>query len=370
MGGDERHDNGSATTGKSIMPDLNDITAYDYHLPPACIAQAPAEPRDSARLLVLDRHTGAITHSTFREIGTFLQPGDLLVANESRVLPARLHGHKADTGAAVEILLLAMRPEYGPTVWETLVKPGRRVKPGHQVTFAQQLSADILEATPAGGRLVRFLVANQADPGAVETVFRQIGEMPLPPYIHTKLDDPERYQTVYSRTEGSAAAPTAGLHFTAALIAQLRAQGIPMAYVTLHVGLDTFRPVEVADLRQHHMHSETIALPAATAEAINATHAVGGRVVAVGTTTVRTLESVAAQGMPLHPYTGSTALFITPGFTFCATDAIITNFHLPRSTLLAMISAFADRERILTAYQTAIDTGYRFYSFGDAMLIR
>ena len=369
MGGDDQLHDRPIASDKPDMPDLNDITAYDYDLPPGCIAQTPADPRDSSRLLVLDRQTGAITHSTFRELGTFLHAGDLLVANESRVLPARLHGHKADTGAAVEILLLAIRPEYGPTVWETLVKPGRRVKPGHQVTFPQKLTADILETTSAGGRLVRFLVAGQADPRAVETAFRQIGEMPLPPYIRAKLDDPERYQTVYSRTEGSAAAPTAGLHFTPSLIAQLQLQGIPMAHVTLHVGLDTFRPVEVADLRQHHMHSETIDLSATTAEAINATHAAGGRVVAVGTTTVRTLESVATQGMPLHAYTGNTALFITPGFPFRATDAIITNFHLPRSTLLAMISAFADRERILAAYQVAIDAGYRFYSFGDAMLI-
>jgi S-adenosylmethionine:tRNA ribosyltransferase-isomerase len=350
-------------------PDLNAVAAYDYHLPPELIAQTPAEPRDSSRLLVLDRATGALTHSVFREIGAFLRPGDLLVANESRVLPARLHGRKAETGAAVEILLLALRPEIGPTVWETLVKPGKRVRPGHRIDFPAGLSAEILESTAAGGRLARFLADARPDPGAVEACFRQIGEMPLPPYIHTKLRDPERYQTVYSHTEGSAAAPTAGLHFTPDLIARLAAQGIPLVYVTLHVGLDTFRPVEVADLRQHHMHSEDITLGQATADAINATRMAGGRVVAVGTTTVRTLEAVAARWLPLQPFAGRTDIFITPGFQFRVTDALITNFHLPKSTLLAMISAFAGRERVLAAYQEAIAQGYRFYSFGDAMLI-
>jgi S-adenosylmethionine:tRNA ribosyltransferase-isomerase len=354
--------------GADGVVDLNDIAAYDYDLPPERIAQTPVEPRDSSRLLVLDHQTGSITHSVFRDIGAFLRPGDLLVANESRVLPARLHGRKA-TGAAVEILLLAIRPEFGPTVWETLVKPGRRVRPGDQIQLSHGLVADILEPTLAGGRLVRFLADEQPDPGAVETRLHQIGKMPLPPYIRTRLEDPERYQTVYSHTEGSAAAPTAGLHFTPELIARLAAQGIPMVHVTLHVGLDTFRPVEVDDLRQHHMHSEAIALSAATADAINATRAAGGRIVAVGTTTVRTLEAVAAHGMPLHPFAGRTEIFITPGFTFRVTDAIITNFHLPRSTLLAMISAFAGRERVLAAYDEAITQGYRFYSFGDAMLI-
>lgn len=256
--------------------DLNSVAAYDYPLPPEQIAQTPAEPRDSSRLLVLDRATGAITHSHFRDIGQFLHPGDLLVANESRVIPARLHGTKAETGARVEILLLALRPEHGPTTWEALVKPGKRVRPGHRVDFPQGLAAEIGDITPAEGRLVRFTVDGQPDPALVEARLRLIGEMPLPPYIRTKLDDPERYQTVYSHTEGSAAAPTAGLHFTPALIARLADGGIPMAHVTLHVGLDTFRPVEVADLRQHHLHSETIVLGEAAAGAINATHAAGG----------------------------------------------------------------------------------------------
>ncbi len=346
-----------------------DLAAYDYALPPDRIAQTPITPRDASRLMVLDRRTGDITHAHFRDLGHFLHAGDLLVANESRVLPARLHGRKAETGGAVEILLLALHPERGPTTWETLVKPGRRVRAGHIITFSPDFTAEILESTPPGGRLVRFLARGQADPALVQDALHRAGEMPLPPYIHAMLEDPERYQTVYSRTEGSAAAPTAGLHFTPALIAALAADGIPMAHVMLHVGLDTFRPVEEADLRQHHMHSETIELGAATAAAITATRAAGGRVVAVGTTTVRTLESVAARGVPLQPYTGPTALFILPGFVFQVTDAIITNFHLPRSTLLAMISAFAGRELVLRAYQVAIETGYRFYSFGDAMLI-
>ncbi|MBA3826253.1 MAG: tRNA preQ1(34) S-adenosylmethionine ribosyltransferase-isomerase QueA [Ktedonobacterales bacterium] len=351
------------------ITDLNSVAAYDYHLPPDQIAQTPAEPRDSSRLLVLNRATGSLTHSHFRDIGQFLHAGDLLVANESRVLPARLHGTKAATGARVEILLLALRPERGPTTWEALVKPGKRVRPGHRVSFPQGLVAEITDTTPTEGRIVRFTVDGQPDPALVEARLRAIGEMPLPPYIRTKLDDPERYQTVYSHTEGSAAAPTAGLHFTPELIAQLDGEGIAMAKVTLHVGLDTFRPVEVADLRQHHLHSEAIALDRVAADAINATHARGGRVIAVGTTTVRTLESVAQRGVPLQPYTGPTEIFITPGFAFRATDALITNFHLPRSTLLAMISAFAGRDLVMQAYAVAIAAGYRFYSFGDAMLI-
>ncbi len=352
-----------------------DISAYDYELPPERIAQTPAQPRDSSRLMVLDRRTGNITHTRFNAIGDFLRAGDLLVVNESRVLPARLHGRKngtgrsGATGAECEILLLAARPEIGPTAWETLVKPARRLQSGHVVTLPLGLTAEILEPTQAGGRIVRFLADGQVDPALVGKRLHQIGEMPLPPYIHTPLADPERYQTVYGRAEGSAAAPTAGLHFTPELLDRLQEQGVGLARLTLHVGLDTFRPVEVADLREHHMHSEAIALDQAAADAINATCAAGGRVIAVGTTTVRTLESVAAQGLPLQPYAGRTALFIMPGFTFHSTDAIITNFHLPRSTLLAMISAFAGRERVLAAYHLAIQEHYRFYSFGDAMLI-
>ncbi len=345
------------------------VAAYAYELPPELIAQTPVEPRDSSRLLVLDRATGALTHTRFSAIGQFLRAGDLLVANESRVIPARLRGVKAETGAAVELLLLAAHPALGPTMWEALVKPGRRVRAGHTILLPHGLTALIGERTPAGGRLLTLLADGEADARRVGERIEQAGEMPLPPYIKAHLEDPERYQTVYARTQGSAAAPTAGLHFTPELLASLQTRGVRLAYVTLHVGLDTFRPVEVADLRQHHIHSEAIALDAVTAEAINATRATGGRVVAIGTTTTRTIESVAARGVPLEPFAGHTSLFIVPGFTFRVTDALITNFHLPRSTLLAMISAFAGRERVLAAYQAAIAEKYRFFSFGDAMLI-
>lgn len=355
---------------RMTTPEPTDSAAFAYDLPPERIAQTPAEPRDSSRLLVLDRATGGLTHRIFRDLPAELRPGDLLVANESRVLPARLRGRKAGGGAAVEVLLLALRPERGPTTWEALVRPGRRLRAGHVVALGADLTAEIGPATPAGGRFVRLLAAGRDDPALVGARLHALGEMPLPPYIHAALADRERYQTVYARDEGSAAAPTAGLHFTPELIARLAAQGIPLVTVSLHVGLDTFRPVEEADLRDHHIHGETIALNAATAAAINATRARGGRIVAVGTTTVRTLESVAARGLPLQPFAGRTELYILPGFPFQVTDAVITNFHLPRSTLLAMISAFAGRERVLAAYQAAMDAGYRFYSFGDAMLIR
>jgi S-adenosylmethionine:tRNA ribosyltransferase-isomerase len=350
--------------------DFNDINTFDYVLPPERIAQSPVEPRDSSRLMVLDRSKRSITHTRFDQIGNFLIPGDLLVANESRVIPARLHGHKAKTGASVEILLLANRPEYGPTAWETLVRPGRRLRPGHFVELPNGVSAEILDTLDTGGRIVRFTLEGENDPALVLARLQQIGEMPLPPYIHEPLADPERYQTVYARTQGSAAAPTAGLHFTPNLIERLQSQGISFAHVTLHVGLDTFRPVEVADLRHHHMHSEAIAIDAATVEQINATRAAKGRIICVGTTTVRTLEGVAAQiGPSLQPFAGHTNIFITPGFQFNVTDAMITNFHLPKSTLLAMVSAFAGYDLVMQAYQIAIDDGYRFFSFGDAMLI-
>lgn len=351
--------------------DRFDLAAYAYDLPPERIAQAPIEPRDRSRLLVLNRQTGAITHSNFREIGTFLRAGDLLVANESRVLPARLLGHKEATGAHIEILLLARRPDRGPTTWEALVKPGRRLRSGHTVRFAEGITAEALEATSTGGRLVRLLVDGQPDPLALGQRLAQVGEMPLPPYIHQRLADRERYQTVYARTEGSAAAPTAGLHFTPELIAALAAQGIAMTHVTLHVGIDTFRPVEETDLRQHHIHGEAIDLGPGAAEAINRTRSSGGRIVAVGTTSVRTLESVAAMesGREIHPYAGRTELYILPGFQFQVVDALITNFHLPRSTLLALVCAFAGYDHAMAAYHAAIAAGYRFYSFGDAMLI-
>jgi S-adenosylmethionine:tRNA ribosyltransferase-isomerase len=354
------------------------ISDFDYTLPPERIAQSPIEPRDSSRLLVVRRDTGAFEHRIFREITDYLRPGDLLVANQSRVLPARLIGVKAATGGQVEVLLLSARGDVGPNCWEALVKPGRRVHPGQRLSFGDgALLADVLEATPSGGRVIRLT----AREGTVADAVERIGVTPLPPYIHEPLADAERYQTVYAREPGSAAAPTAGLHFTTELLAQVEALGVGIAYVTLHIGLDTFRPVEKDDLSEHIMHSEEIEMTAATAQRINATRAAGGRIIAVGTTSVRTLEAVAqlaaeaaaeqgadAAGVVM-PYFGRTRLFITPGYQFRAVDAMITNFHLPRSTLLALVSAFAGRELIARAYQEAIAQGYRFYSFGDAMLL-
>jgi len=367
------------------------ISDFDYSLPHELIAQTPIEPRDASRLLVLNRGNGTIEHRHFRDIGAYLRPGDLLIANQSRVLPARLLGHRAETGGAVEVLLLAERPDLGPDYWETLVRPGRRLREGSHITFGdedgtkQTLQAEILQRTEAGGRLVRFSAVdarNAESPGAEQghdksrphvsarELIERLGRMPLPPYIHEALTDPERYQTVYARIMGSAAAPTAGLHFTPRLLEQLRQQGVRIGFVTLHVGLDTFRPIESEDIREHKMHSEEIDLDAPTAELINETRRAGGRVVAVGTTAVRVLESVAGfhEGR-IEPYHGATRLFITPGYRFQAVDAMITNFHLPRSTLLLLVSAFASKALIEKAYQEAIRERYRFYSFGDAMLI-
>jgi S-adenosylmethionine:tRNA ribosyltransferase-isomerase len=351
------------------------ISDFDYDLPPALIAQTPLEPRDSSRLLVLQRASGALEHQRFRNIGDFLQPGDLLIANQSRVIPARLTGKRVETGGSVEVLLLAERSDLGNDSWETLVRPGRRLHEGNHLKFRHEalpdlaLNAEIRERTEAGGRVVRFYVAT---PGShtVRQLIEQLGRMPLPPYIHETLTDPERYQTVYARISGSAAAPTAGLHFTSALLAQLRQQGIRIGFVTLHVGLDTFRPVECEDVSEHKMHSEEIELDAPTAELINATRKAGGRIVAVGTTSVRVLESVASfYDGRIAAYQGPTRLFITPGYRFQVVDAMITNFHLPRSTLLLLVSAFAGKALIEKAYQEAIREQYRFFSFGDAMLI-
>jgi S-adenosylmethionine:tRNA ribosyltransferase-isomerase len=346
---------------------------YDYHLPTELIAQTPVEPRDSSRLLVLRRDTGALEHRVFRDIGDYLRPGDLLVANQSRVLPARLRGVKAETGGQVELLLLAVRGDLGPDTWEALVRPGRRVREGQRLLFGGGLlAAEVLARTEAGGRIVRLL----AREGGVAAAIAAIGTVPLPPYIRAPLADAERYQTVYAREPGSAAAPTAGLHFTPELLAALEARGIGVVYVTLHIGLDTFRPIEEADLTEHKIHSEEIELDAATAARINATRAAGGRIVAVGTTSVRVLESVAALAAeaaagddPVVPYRGRTSLFIRPGHQFRAVDVMLTNFHLPRSTLIVLVSVFAGRELILRAYEEAVAQRYRFYSFGDAMLI-
>ncbi len=355
------------------------ISDFDYHLPQELIAQTPIEPRDSSRLLVVERATSSFAHRRFHEIGAYLRPGDLLIANQSRVIPARLLGKRAETGGTVEILLLAERPDLGADTWETLVRPGRRLREGSRVLFASAnnpatLQAEILQRTETGGRIVHFTVLPTQDGASAQisprALIEQLGRMPLPPYIHETLSDPERYQTVYSRITGSAAAPTAGLHFTPELLERLRQQGVKVGFVTLHVGLDTFRPVEVEDFREHKMHSEEIDLDEPTAELIQQTRREGGRVVAVGTTAVRVLESVASfhKGQAL-PYHGSTRLFITPGYRFQLVDAMITNFHLPRSTLLLLVSAFASKPLMEQAYQEAIRERYRFFSFGDAMLI-
>ena len=361
------------------------ISDFDYNLPPDLIAQTPIEPRDASRLLVVHRETQVIEHRHFYDIGAYLRPGDLLIANQSRVIPARLLGKRAETSGAVEVLLLAERSDRGHDYWETLVRPGRRLREGARIEFgdegkAPKLLAEVLERTDAGGRIVHFSIPEDektgediTDPYAVLTVRQridEIGRMPLPPYIHERLADPERYQTVYARIQGSAAAPTAGLHFTPALLDQLRMQGVRVGFVTLHVGLDTFRPVESERVSEHKMHSEEIELDAPTAELINATREAGGRVVAVGTTSVRVLESVASMHAGrIIPYKGHTRLFITPGYQYQVVDALITNFHLPRSTLLLLVSAFMGKELMETVYQEAIRERYRFFSFGDAMLL-
>lgn len=337
---------------------------FDYHLPPELIAQTPVEPRDASRLLVLDRASGTLEHAVFRDLTNYLRPGDLLVANESRVLPARLFGRKP-TGGNVEILLLRRRDE---RTWEALVR-GKGVREGMQLSFGppeRPLICRVVATLPHGGRLLEW-----DEP--VEARLAELGVMPLPPYIHSALQDQERYQTIYSHTPGSAAAPTAGLHFTSELVARLRSQGVEWATVTLHVGLDTFRPVEVDDVTRHQMHSEYFELEASTADAINRAKAEGRRVIAVGTTTVRVLETAGRRaeerGGMLEPFAGDTDIFIYPPYRFRVVDGLITNFHLPRSTLLMLVSALAGREHIREAYETAIREGYRFFSFGDAMLI-
>jgi S-adenosylmethionine:tRNA ribosyltransferase-isomerase len=339
---------------------------FDYDLPTSLIAQSPAEPRDSCRLLVLDRASGSVGHRTFREIGEYLQRGDLLVVNETRVLPARLHGVKEDTGAAVEVLLLRER---GADTWECLVKPGRKLRPGARIAFgggqATGLVADVLEES--GARLIQFSVPA---PDRFTDVLHRLGEMPLPPYITKPLQDPELYQTVFGTDERSAAAPTAGLHFTTDLLDALVKSGVHLARVELDVGLDTFRPVTEDDPAMHHIHTEHYRVPQWTVDAVRECKDRGGKVVAIGTTSVRALESAfdEEQGR-LVAKEGPTSLFILPGYRFKVVDAMVTNFHVPRSTLMMMVSAFATREMIMAAYEEAIGERYRFLSFGDAMLI-
>lgn len=333
---------------------------FDYHLPEDRIAQTPVEPRHDSRLLVLDRQKDNLEHISFWNISQYLRPGDLLVINQTRVIPARVFARK-DTGGRIELLLL--RREDALT-WEALVG-GKGLRPGRAVLVEGGPRAEIAADLGGSRRRIRF-----DEP--VEPYLPRVGQMPLPPYIHERLENPERYQTVYARQPGSAAAPTAGLHFTEELMDRLRGLGVSFANVTLHVGLDTFAPVHEEDPREHQIHTEWCELPPETAEQINTARRAGGRIIAVGTTSVRTLESAArgaVEGQVVAPFSGPTDLFILPGFTFRAVDAMITNFHLPRSTLLMLVSAFAGRERILSAYRTAVEQGYRFYSFGDAMLI-
>jgi S-adenosylmethionine:tRNA ribosyltransferase-isomerase len=333
---------------------------FNYHLPPECIAQTPIEPRDHSRLMILRRDQDVIDNAAFKDVGSYLKAGDLLVVNQTRVIPARLFARKV-TGGKVELLLLKRNE---PDVWEALVG-GKGVKPGVKVTVEDGPETEILEDLGASRRLIKFL-------SPIEKLLPNVGEMPLPPYIHTPLANPDRYQTVYSKESGSAAAPTAGLHFTPRLMSELEKAGIQIAKVTLHVGLDTFMPVSEDNPLEHVIHSEWCEVTADTAELINRTKEKGGRVIAVGTTSVRTLESASAgSSIPnrVSAISGPTQLFILPGFEFKVVDAMITNFHLPQSSLIMLVSAFAGREKVLKAYNTAIERGYRFYSFGDAMLI-
>lgn len=335
---------------------------FDYDLPQSLIAQRPIEPRDASRLLVLDRRDGSIQHRAFRDLPHFLEPGDLLIVNDSRVLPARLFGVKEGTGGSVELLLLERK---SLDTWEVLARPARRLREGARISFGDGLlRAEVVEATPSGGRVVTFRWE-----GVFEEILRQLGVMPLPPYIKERLDNPERYQTIYSREEGSKAAPTAGLHFTQELLDEVKAKGIEIASVTLHVGLGTFRPVTVDDVEDHEMHAEYYRVPEETALAVSRAKARGSRCIAVGTTAVRALESAVDQEGRLLAKAGWTDIFIYPGHRFGVVDALVTNFHLPRSTLLMLVSAFAGREQVLAAYREAVARGYRFFSFGDAMLI-
>lgn len=335
---------------------------FYFNLPQELIAQDPLEDRSSSRLLVLDKESGATEHHIFRDIVSFLKPGDCLVLNNTKVIPARLLGEREQTGAHVEVLLLK---RLEADVWETLVKPGKKCRPGTRLVFGGGLlRAEVLETVEEGNRLIRFEYE-----GIWEEVLDRLGEMPLPPYITHKLQDKSRYQTVYAKYEGSAAAPTAGLHFTRELLDEIAAKGVRLAYVTLHVGLGTFRPVKEENVLEHHMHSEFYQVSAETAELINDTKRCGGRVICVGTTSCRTLESAADGDGVVRAGSGNTEIFIYPGYRFKVLDALITNFHLPESTLVMLVSALAGRENVLAAYEEAVREKYRFFSFGDAMFI-
>ena len=332
-----------------------------YDLPEELIAQTPLEQRDTSRLLVLDKETGEVKHQHFYDIIDHLQPGDCLVMNDSRVLPARLLGHRP-TGGAVEVLLLR---DLGDKKWECLCKPGRKMQVGHEVIFGDsELTATVVEVQETGNRVVEFHYE-----GIFLEVLERLGKMPLPPYIKAELQDQERYQTVYSKEVGSAAAPTAGLHFTNELLEKIRQKGIKTAFVTLHVGLGTFRPVKAEDISEHHMHSELCMISNETARILNETKAAGGRIICVGTTSCRTLESLVNDDGSFEAKSKWTEIFIYPGYQFKAMQALITNFHLPESTLVMLVSAFAGRENVLAAYEEAVREKYRFFSFGDAMFI-
>ncbi|HIW48278.1 MAG TPA: tRNA preQ1(34) S-adenosylmethionine ribosyltransferase-isomerase QueA [Firmicutes bacterium] len=336
---------------------------FYYDLPEELIAQTPLSDRASSRLMVLDKHSGAIAHRHFRNIVEYLHPGDCLVINDTRVMPARLIGAREDTGTKVEFLLLKRKEK---DIWEVLTYPGKKARPGHRVVFGEgKLVGEVLDVIEGGSRLVRF-----SYDGLFENVLDELGEMPLPPYIHEKLTDKERYQTVYAKYVGSAAAPTAGLHFTPELLQKVQDMGVILAHVTLHVGLGTFRPVKVDDVTKHEMHSEFFVVEEEEAKKINDARKNGGRIIAVGTTSTRTLESVTDEAGIVHAKSGETKIFIYPGYQFHAIDGLITNFHLPESTLIMLVSALAGKDHVLHAYEEAVKERYRFFSFGDAMFIR
>lgn len=336
---------------------------FYFDLPQELIAQDPLEDRSSSRLLVLDRKTGEIRHEIFKDIVSYLNPGDCLVVNDTKVIPARLFGNKVGTDAKIEVLLLKRKEN---NIWETLVKPGKKAKPGTKISFGEGLlMGEVMDVVEEGNRLIQFSYE-----GVFEEILDQLGQMPLPPYITHQLKDKNRYQTVYAKHDGSAAAPTAGLHFTPELLEEIQKKGIQIAHVTLHVGLGTFRPVKVEDVTAHHMHSEFYIVEEDQANIINETKKNGGKVISVGTTSCRTLESATDENSILKAGSGWTEIFIYPGYQFKMIDHLITNFHLPESTLLMLVSALAEKENIMNAYETAVKERYRFFSFGDAMFIR
>lgn len=338
---------------------------FYYDLPEELIAQDPLADRSSSRLMVLDKKTGRTEHRTFKDIIEYLNPGDCLVINDTKVIPARLIGEKEGTGAAIEVLLLKRKEDMVNT-WEVLVKPGKKAKPGTRISFGNgKLVGEVIDIVEEGDRLIQF-----SFDGIFEEILDELGQMPLPPYITHKLEDKNRYQTVYAKHEGSAAAPTAGLHFTNELLAEIEAKGVKIARVTLHVGLGTFRPVKVENILDHHMHSEYYEISEEAADTINSVKQSGGRIIAVGTTSTRTLESVADTHGCIKPCRGWTDIFIYPGYEFKAIDCLITNFHLPESTLIMLVSALAGKDNVMAAYREAVENRYRFFSFGDAMFIK